>query len=158
MIVIGGLTRSNDFAETVDAEWRKAMSTSDRPADMSDEEWNALIERISTQSGQIIAEQVEHEERFHERGDFYRGPDGLDASTVPAGIARAAVIANSASHLTLRDARIFAPSQPGSTSIPVLRIAIDQVSGWWILASDESGNATFQLWRTDDPATSRAGS
>jgi hypothetical protein len=152
MVVIGALARPSAFAETVDVEWQKVMNLKERPADTSEEEWASLIERVSTQGAQIIADEVEHEERFHERGEFYRGPEGFDASTTPAAIARAAIVANSASHLTLRDARICAPSQAGPTIVPVLRVAIDQVAGWWILATDDLGNASFPLWRTDDPA------
>jgi hypothetical protein len=158
MIVIGGLARPSDFAETVDAEWQKAMNLNERPDGTSEEEWASLIERVSTQGAKIIADEIEHEERFHEQGEFYRGPEGFDANTIPAAIARAAIVANAASHLTLRGARIFAPPQPGPTIVPVLRVAIHQVAGWWILATDETGNASFQLWRTDDPAMQRPGS
>lgn len=153
MVVVGGLTRPSDFANMVDAEWRKAANAFERPDNTSAEEWAAIVERVATQGARIIADEAERAERFHEQGEFYRGPEGFDVETIPAPIARAAIVANSASHLTLKDARIFAPSQPVPTIVPVLRVAIDQVAGWWILASDEKGNASVRLWHADDPAT-----
>jgi sarcosine oxidase delta subunit len=61
MVVIGGLARPSDFAETVDAEWQKAMNLSERPDGTSEEEWASLIEHVSTQGAKIIADEVEHE-------------------------------------------------------------------------------------------------
>jgi hypothetical protein len=56
-----------------------------------------------------------------------RGPD------------RPGIRANARAHLTLREPRLFAPAQPGFTSLPVMRIAISQVGGWWLFRSDERG-------------------
>jgi hypothetical protein len=44
--------------------------------------------------------------------------------------------------VTLADATVFPPGSPGY-EVPLLRIRIAQVAGWWLVPTDAEGTASF---------------
>lgn len=152
MVIMGGLAPPKPMAEDIDAEWLAAMDRSDRPEDTSEEEWAETRERVATREANAVKVQREELEQLDADAKPHRGPDGLDLATIPAELGRRAINANAYSHLTVKNAHIVAPGQVGVTVVEVMRVAIDQVAGWWILRTDEKGGNHTTLWTTDSPA------
>jgi hypothetical protein len=44
--------------------------------------------------------------------------------------------------VTLADATVFPPGSP-SFEVPLLRIRLAQVAGWWLVPTDAEGKASF---------------
>lgn len=149
MIVMGSLAQPEHMADVIDAQWRTAMSRSERPDDVWEEDWEAMYQRISTQASKVQKDRREELAELEDEAKPYKEPGGLDPSAIPASLTRRAIVANAYSHLTIRDARISAPGQAGVTVVDALRVAIDQIAGWWILRADEDGHSVTTLWQTD---------
>lgn len=64
-------------------------------------------------------------------------PEDLDASTLPAALARRLITNNVRGHLTLADATLAPPgaAEP-TTRIPLMRLCVRRVSAWWIVGAD----------------------
>jgi hypothetical protein len=150
MVVMGGLAQPEEMAKQIDAEWAAAISRSEMPEDTSEEEWAATRERVATRETRGAEERREQIAQLDADAKEL-GEGGLDLYTSPADIARRALIANAYSHLTITKAHIFAPGQVGVTAIDLMRVAVDQISGWWLLRTDEDGGNHTALWQTDLP-------
>jgi hypothetical protein len=151
MVVTGQLVPPERIAAEIDAERRMIVSRSPRPDDLTDDEWSKQTERFATTAMRAVDAWREDLEQLNVEADAHAGPDGLDPETAPAELARRAIGANARSHLTLADARLFAPGHRGVTCLPVMRIAIRQLAGWWILRTDALGDSKLVLWPQDDP-------
>jgi hypothetical protein len=152
MVIMGGLAPPMEMAEDIDAEWLAAVDRAGRPDDMSEADWTAMRERVSKRQADAVDAQRESLEKLDADSQAHNEGGGLDLETIPAELARRAIHANTISHLTLRDAHIFAPGQTGVTAVRVMRIAIDQIGGWWLLRTDERGGNHTTLWATDNPS------
>ncbi len=151
MVVTGQLGPPERIADEIDAERRMIVSRSPRPDDLTEDEWVEQTERFATTAMRAVENWREDLEELNVEADAHAGPGGPDPETAPADLARRAIGANARSHLTLADAQLFAPGQRGVTSLPVMRIAIRQVAGWWILRTDELGDSKVTLWRENEP-------
>jgi len=146
MIVMGQLAKAESMAANIDAEWVTVMRRSEKADDMTDEEWAEIGERVTTQAARVVVVQREEHEQFAEAAESYRVEGILDLTAIPANLARRAIFDDAKCHLTICDARIAAPGQSGATVVDVLRVAVDQITGWWILRTDDEGSSATQLW------------
>jgi hypothetical protein len=157
MIVLGQLAPPELIAKVIDTEWQGVLARIDKPHDMTDEEWAESCERGSTRAMRLTERYRAELDQLGEDAKPYGDPDGIDVAIAPADIGRRTIAANMYSHVTIAEARIVAPGQPGTTTVPALRIAADQIAGWWVLPSDAAGKFSASLWRTDDPSITPAG-
>jgi hypothetical protein len=151
MLVMGKLAKAEEMAEDIDAEWTTIMDAADAPDNISAEEWAETRKRVTSQGAKEIQAQREEEEQISSEAEPHRGETGLDPSAMPAELTRRAIVRNGHCHLTLIKASIAAPGTPGVIPVKVMRVAIDQIGGWWLLRSDEKGNSSQRLWSTDAP-------
>lgn len=149
MIIMGSLASPMRMAEEIDAEWLGAFDLAGRPEDLSEEEWAEMREKVSKRQADSVREQLDALEKLGEDAEPYAESGGTDALAVPAELGRRLIHGNTVSHLTVKDAHIFAPGQQGMTAVDVMRVAIDQVGGWWLLRTDGEGRNVSVLWRTD---------
>jgi hypothetical protein len=147
MIVTGRLVGPEAAAGAVDAQ----LNTLAGPTEESDltEEERSSFTSLATAAVERTKQQ---REAFYEELAPYEDPAGIDLDTVPAKLAHQLVQQDARSHLTLEGARLFAPGQAGLTNIATLRVALVQIAAWWVLSTDEQGNARLTFWDTTDPS------
>ena len=92
---------------------------------------------------------VYEREKTREDAAPYLNDDGFDFAKAPAELSRRLILHETRHYLTVVDAQILAPGQPAATRVPVMRVAVAEVSGWWIVPLDKNGNASLQLWTGD---------
>ncbi len=146
MIVFGALSSLRAMAEQVDAHFEqvaeKALADLEAP---SDEERESL-EQLGTLSTAKVEAFERWREKTREDAAPYLNDDGFDFVKAPAELSRRMILHESRHYLTVVDAQILAPGQPAATRVPVMRVAVAEVSGWWIVPLDEDGNASLHLW------------
>jgi hypothetical protein len=151
MVIMGGIASAMAMAEDIDAEWLGAVDRAGRPEGTSDEDWEAMRESVGKRQAESVQGQLDGLVKLEEDVQPHKTPDGIDALSVPAELGRRVIHANTYKHLTLRNAHIFAPGVQGVTAVGVIRVALDQIGGWWILRTDEDGKNHTTLWATDNP-------
>jgi hypothetical protein len=151
MIVFGHLTRSEDMAEELDAQRQTAITAVDRPESVNESQWARRLDRYPNQSHRSVEALRAEINQLSADVNVYADEEGVDPSQLPGDLARRVITANACSHLTLGDVRIFAAGQAGPTPVKTMRIATDQIVGWWIVRTNEAGQAQLRLWITDDP-------
>ncbi len=110
------------------------------------EEERQSLEQLATLSTAKVGAFERWREKTREDAAAYLNDDGFDFDKAPAELARRMIVHDSRHYLTVVGAQILAPGQPAATRVPVMRVAIAEVSGWWIVPVDENGNASVQLW------------
>lgn len=140
MIVAGALAPPERMAEDIDAQLEVFAQRSEKRADQSDEDWAETLERVRTRATRYLAASRAADEQVGDKLDAYDDPDA-----VPGDLAEQVILRHGRSHLTLVDAQVYAPGQPGMTRVPVMRVALRQIAGWWVLHSDETGSSQFAL-------------
>ena len=146
MVVIGRLDRDEAMAQSLSTMRRRLIDRSPKPEGQSDEQWAAVQEGFSTAPMQFVAQRRAVEAELSEELQS-RAVDGvLDTDALPAPIARQFRELTSRSHITLTDARIAAPGQDGMTALPVMRVTVREISGWWFAMPNEDGTSNIELW------------
>jgi hypothetical protein len=155
MIVMGQLTSREEIAKHSDDEYRTLIERVPKPENVSTEEWSKIRERFSTMASTAVVQLRDEHSKLDEDLRQQVGEDDWDIRSVPGSLARRLVSASARSHLTLLGARIFAPGQAGVTQVPVMRVQLSQIAGWWLLRTNEAGDSKFALWEKDVPGVSR---
>ncbi len=151
MIVLGAVSPPSLAAGEVDAERRRIARMSDQPEGMTDEDWATAMEGFAT-SNRTALERTELERNRLERdAEAYSGGDPIDEAAAPAELTRRLIAHRSRPFLTLCDVQLVAPGNPGVARIAVLRVAVEQISAWWVIRHDETGRASFPLFQMEDP-------
>jgi hypothetical protein len=146
MIVIGRLDRPDAMAGALSTMRRRLIDRSPQPEGHSDEQWAAVREGFSNAPLQFIAERQAAEQGVVDALQE-RAVDGVvDMDALPLGLARQAREVGTKSHITLSDARIAAPGQDGMTALPVMRVAVQHVTGWWFAMPNDDGTSNIELW------------
>lgn len=146
MIVIGRLDRPEAIASALSTMRRRLIDSSPKPEGQSDEQWAAVREGFANAPMQYVAERQQAEAAVHqELAD--RAVDGVvNMDELPATLGRQAREIATRTHITLTDARIAAPGQEGMTALPVFRVAVQHITGWWFAMPDEDGASSIELW------------
>ncbi|MGI8801338.1 MAG: hypothetical protein ACR2KV_04075 [Solirubrobacteraceae bacterium] len=151
MIVLGAVSSPALAAGEVDAERRRIASMSAQPEGMSDQEWEAAQERFAGANRRAL-ERTDRERTALERDvEFYSGGEPVDESAAPAGLTRRVIGQRARPFLTLCDVQVVAPGTPGVARVAVLRVAVDEIAGWWVIRHDETGRASFPLFQVEEP-------
>lgn len=151
MIIVGTIAPPEFVAEELDRERQRLANRmgSSRPDDRSEEEWAEDLKRFASANMQLVAEIRAQEEELDERIEA-SGESPWDYDAPPRGLARKALETGNRSYLNLKNPQISAPGQPGIAKPEVLRVVIREIVAWWPIVLDESGQARFQLFSTDD--------
>ena len=152
MIVLGAVSPPSLAAGEVDAERRRIARMSERPAELSDEEWDAAQERFANANRRALERSEGERERLERDVEFYSGGQPIDEAVAPADLTRRLIAHRARPYLTLCDVQIVAPGNPGVARIAVLRVAVRQISAWWVIRHDETGRASFPLFQIDEPS------
>ncbi|MDO9356435.1 MAG: hypothetical protein Q7T55_22245, partial [Solirubrobacteraceae bacterium] len=146
MVVIGRLDRDESMAQALSTMRRRLIDRSPKPEGQTDEQWAAVQEGFANAPLNFVGQRRAVEAGVNEElGN--RAVDGvLNTDTLPASLARQFRELTSRTHLTLSDARIAAPGQEGMTVLPVLRVQVREVTGWWFAMPDEDGTSNIELW------------
>lgn len=152
MIVIGRLDRQDAIANAMSTMRSRLIERSPKPDDQTDEQWAAVKQGFSAAPLQYVGEIYQREATLNEQLAAYVDDGIVDMETIPADLARSAREIATKTHITLSDARIAAPGQDGMTALPVMRVAVAHVTGWWFAMPEEDGTSNIELWsanRTD---------
>lgn len=151
MIVLGAVSAPGLAAGEVDAERRRIVAMTDRPAELSDDEWTAAENRFSGANRRAVERTEEDRARLDRDVEVYAGSDPIDEAAAPADLTRRLIRHRARPFLTLCDVQIVAPGNPGVARVAVLRVAVAQITAWWVIRHDETGRASFPLFQVDDP-------
>jgi hypothetical protein len=151
MIVLGAVSPPVLAAGEVDAERRRIAGMSEQPEEMSDQEWEAAQARFAGVNRRAIERTERERTRLERDVEIYASGEPIDESLAPAELTRRLIAHRARPFLTLCDVQIVAPGNPGVARIAVLRVAVRQISAWWVIRHDESGRASFPLFQVDEP-------
>jgi hypothetical protein len=151
MIVIGVLAPPRVFAEQVDVQRKWLVDQAERGQDSpTGEEGAALSEKFESAATSAVAERDEDREQLDRDLDEYADEDGkIDWDTVPGDLTGRLIAYGVRPVLTLRDVQVASPANPGVFRLPVLRVALSEIAGWWVITLDESGSASTPLFVTE---------
>jgi hypothetical protein len=153
MVVTGWLGSLMEIGRVTDAARLSVVDAiSERPEDRSEGEWAEMKERY----GSLLSEQID---------EYLKGKDEMDErlaevdpqEKLPADLDRKSIAYQGRSALTLRDARISAPSQYGVMRVETLRVELSHVTGWWPVSVDSSGSARIHLFEAEDAEADEPG-
>lgn len=131
MTIYGRTVSAREMATMLDAENERMFarsSTEERGRQTNASEqirnlWTTAIEKQEAEERELVV---------HTPGDIDELPEELGRK----------IIRGRQSALTLRDVRVFPPGSP-SFEVPLLRVRLSTVSGWWLVSTDEDGHATY---------------
>jgi hypothetical protein len=151
MIVLGAVSPPSLAAGEVDAERRRIAGMGEQPGGMPDEEWETAHERFAG-ANRLALERTERERARLERDvELHSAGEPVDERTAPEELTRRLIAHRARPFLTLCDVQIVAPGTPGVARIAVLRVAVGQISAWWVIRHDETGRASFPLFQVEEP-------
>lgn len=146
MIVIGELNEPEALAALLRVRRGAQIERAERPEGLSDEEWDAMSQDWITEPTRMVEDQRAREESLDEAIEPYTVDGPPRSRDLPGELERQLEALRTYSHITLTDATITAPGVPATTSVPVMRIAVRQVSGWWLAPLNEDGSSSINLW------------
>ena len=151
MIVLGAVSPPSLAAGEVDAERRRIVGLSERPEEMSDDEWESARERFAEANRRALGRTEDARNRLERDVELYGGGEPIDEALAPAELTRRLIGHRARPFLTLCDVQLVAPGNPGIARIAVLRVAVSQIGAWWVIRHDEAGRASFPLFQVEEP-------
>lgn len=147
MIVIGELSDPEVLASLMQVRRGAQIERAERPEGLTDEEWDELAQEWISEPVRMIDDLVAREAALDEALEPYLGGDGPPRSReIPGELERQLEGFRTSSHITLTNATITVAGVNATTSVPVMRIAIRQVAGWWLAPLNEDGTTSISLW------------
>lgn len=147
MIVIGELSDPEVLASLMQVRRGAQIERAERPDGLTDEEWDELAEEWISEPVRMIEDLLAREAALDEALEPYLGGDGPPRSReIPGELERQLEGFRTSSHITLTNATITVAGVSATTSVPVMRIAIRQVAGWWLAPLNEDGTTSISLW------------
>jgi hypothetical protein len=148
MIVVGELGDPEVLAALMQVRRGAQIERAERPEGISDEEWDELAQEWISEPVRMVEDLMEREAAVDEALEPYlAADDGPPRSReIPGELERQLESFRTSSHITLTNATITAAGVQATTSVPVMRIAIRQVAGWWLAPLNEDGTTSISLW------------
>lgn len=146
MIVIGELNEPEALAALLRVRRGAQIERAERPEGLDDDEWAEMAQDWITEPTRMVEDQRAREESLDEAIEPYAIDGPPRSRDLPGELERQLEAMRTYSHITLTDATITAPGVPATTSVPVMRIAVRQVSGWWLAPLNEDGSSSINLW------------
>lgn len=141
--IIGRLVPEIEMAKVIDEHLSSLLQLAERTTESTEEK--QLLAEADTSPHQKVAEERQAARKdLRERVEAEVGDGDIEPTELPEELARRLAQNSSPPALTLADASVLPPGAKAAISVPVLRIAIRQVGGWWIIPTDpETGQASF---------------
>lgn len=147
MIVIGEINEPETLASLMQIRRGTQIGRAERPEGVSDAEWEQMVDDWISEPARMVQDLRNREAELEEALAPFTDEDALPRSReIPAAIERQLEAMRTYSHITLTDVTITAPGVRATTSVPVMRIAIRQISGWWLAPLNEDGTSSINLW------------
>jgi hypothetical protein len=149
MIVIGELGDPEVLASLLQVRRGAQIERAERPDGLSDAEWDELAQDWISEPVRMIEDLLAREAALDDALEPYldgAGDTPPRSREIPAELERQLEGFRTSSHITLTNATITAAGVNATTSVPVMRIAIRQVSGWWLAPLNEDGTTSISLW------------
>jgi hypothetical protein len=141
--IIGRLVPEIEMAKVIDEHLSSLLQLAKLTTESTEEK--QLLAEADTSPHQKVAEERQAARKdLRERVEAEVGDGDIEPTELPEELARRLAQNSSPPALTLADASVLPPGAKAAISVPVLRIAIRQVGGWWIIPTDpETGQASF---------------
>lgn len=146
MIVIGELNEPEALASLLRVRRGAQIERAERPEGLSDDEWEAMALSWINEPTSMVEDHRAREEALEEALEPFAVDGPPRSRELPGELERQLEALRTYSHITLTDATITAPGVTSTTSVPVMRIAVRQVSGWWLAPLNEDGSSSINLW------------
>ncbi|MBO9534001.1 MAG: hypothetical protein J7513_13605 [Solirubrobacteraceae bacterium] len=148
MIVIGELGDPEVLASLLQVRRGAQIERAERPDGLTDAEWDELAQDWISEPVRMVEDFQAREAALDEALEPYlSGDDSPPRSReIPGEMERQLEGFRTSSHITLTNATITAAGVNATTSVPVMRIAIRQVAGWWLAPLNEDGTTSISLW------------
>lgn len=147
MIVVGELSEPEVLASLMQVRRGAQIERAERPDGLSDAEWDELAQDWISEPVRMVEEMIAREAAVDEALEPYlSGDDAPRSREIPGELERQLESLRTSSHITLTNATITAAGVQATTSVPVMRIAIRQVAGWWLAPLNEDGTTSISLW------------
>ncbi|MFT4035627.1 MAG: hypothetical protein QM679_08640 [Patulibacter sp.] len=149
MIVVGELDDPEVLASLMQVRRGAQIERAERPDGLTDSEWDELAQEWISEPVRMIDELRAREAALDEALEPYlsgEGDEGTRSREIPGELERQLEGFRTSSHITLTNATITAAGVAATTSVPVMRIAIRQVAGWWLAPLNEDGTTSISLW------------
>jgi hypothetical protein len=132
MTIYGRIVGPREMAALLDAENERMAA---RWSAAGHEGWDEAAERIRGLWTKTIETEEAQSRKYaeHTSGDPFEVPEEVGRK----------LIRDRQRSLTLADAHVFPPASP-RFSVPLLRVRLAMVAGWWLVPIDEQGNASFE--------------
>lgn len=145
MIIFGALVRSRDMAERMDADREKFLRGVGKPENISDEKWAQFLEIEREKFADGWDESYKAEQQFFK--------DLPEDGPLSAEQEEELIIYQRRPFLTITQARILAPGQAGVTRVPMMRVPMAAINGWWVPEAQwhEDGSYSFSMSFWEDP-------
>jgi hypothetical protein len=149
MVVIGTVTPPETFAEHFDKCRQQVLQDVEKPEEMNDDDWAKAVESFASSSMRAVKRYRDNDDKLATDIKTHEAK-GKDEEPLPGDLQLKVIARDTRPHLTLSDATIVAPGTAGKTEVPVLRVAISNVSAWWVPHINSAGDAQFSLFGLDD--------
>ncbi len=146
MIIVGELGEAEMLAELLRVRRGSQVGRAQRPDGVSDEEWESMLDEWVQEPTRMVADRRDQEEALEAAMEPYSEDGPPRSREMPAELERKVESLSTHSHITLANVTITAPGVTVTTSVPVMRVAIRQISGWWIAPLNEDGTTSIRLW------------
>lgn len=146
MIVVGELSEPETLAEQMRVRRGSQVDRAERPPGVSDEEWEAMLQDWVDEPARMVADRRSQEQELEVALEPHAVDGPPRSRELPGQLERRLEALSTHSHITLANATVTAPGVTVTTSVPVMRIAIRQIAGWWLAPLNEDGSSSVRLW------------
>jgi hypothetical protein len=146
MIIVGELNQPDVLAELLHVRRGSQIGRAERPEGLSDDEWDEMVQAWITEPSRVVEDLREREAALEDAVAPYAENGPPRSRDLPGELERQLEALGTHSHITLTSATITAPGMPTTTSVPIMRIAVRQISGWWLAPLNEDGSSSILLW------------
>lgn len=146
MIVIGEINEPEALASLLQIRRGTQIDRAERPTGISDAEWEEMVDDWISEPMQLVKDLRRREAELEEELGRLADDGPPRSREIPAELERQLEAMRTYSHITLTDVTITAPGVRATTSVPVMRIAVRQIAGWWLAPLNEDGTSSINLW------------
>jgi hypothetical protein len=141
--IVGRLVPEMEMAKVIDQHLSSLLQLAKQAVENPEEE-QLLAEADTSPHEKAAEERQAARTNLRERVEAEVGDGDIEPTELPGELAHRLAQNSSPPALTLADASVFPPGAKAAISVPVLRITLRQVGGWWIIPTDsETGQASF---------------
>jgi hypothetical protein len=143
-IVVGRIVSPEAMARAVDQHMLNILEIGEAASSEDATVWEEARKTVEGENVKVVHEErLARQEMIARHGELY-GDTRVPPTEMPDDLAREVIADATRVALTLVDAHIFPPGVREPIDVPVMRVDIRQVGGWWIVPTDpETRSASF---------------